>query len=117
MHGGGDMSDPRIVELEALALEEGFRLPMAAERIISLESHGYIVDLHNGEVCGAVAVAVSRNAQALCHLYGMSDNDIEAMFAPVEEEPIELDLFDDEGEAEDLEEDMLDREFHAGGMW
>ncbi len=111
------MSDPRIAELEALALEEGFPLPMTAERIVSLESHGYIVDLHNGEICGAVAVTVSPHAQALCYLYGMTNDDIEAIFAPVEEEAIELDLFDYEGEAQDLEEDMLDREYHARGMW
>lgn len=67
------MSDPRVCELEALALEEGFPLPMPATLIARLERQGYVVDLLTGEVCRNISVAVEPSAQALCHLYGADD--------------------------------------------
>jgi hypothetical protein len=45
---------------------------------------------------------------------------IDALFAPVDEDDAPLlpaDLIDYDAEADDLEDDMLDREYHARGMW
>jgi len=116
----GEMSDTRVAELQALAIEEGLRLPMAADLISFFERHGYVVDLTTGEVHHNVAVALSPNAMALCHLYGMNDADLDAIFVPdvVDEDdsPLRLDLFDFEGEAQDFEDYMQDVDFirHGG---
>lgn len=112
-------TDTRIVELEALAQEEGFRLPMAVDLIVYFEQHGYVVDLRTGELCRDIAVELSPTAQALCHLYGMNDDDLDAIFAPVvvDDSQLAFDLFDYAAEAADYEDDMLDREYHARGGW
>jgi hypothetical protein len=101
------MADQRIVELEALALHEGFRLPMAADLIAYFERQGYVVDLCTGEVYRDVQVAVAPSAQALCHLYGVSDDDVTAIFAPV----------DYAAELEDLIEGREDEEYWRRGGW
>jgi hypothetical protein len=50
-------------------------------------------------------------------------SDIEATLAaifapvPVDDSQLALDLFDYEGELEDLQDDMADREFHGRGAW
>lgn len=111
------MSDPRVIELEALASDEGFRLPMAADLIAYFERQGYIVDLVSGEVCRDISVTVEPCAQALCHLYGVDDADLSAIFGRVEEDAIDVDLFDYEGEAQDYEDDMLDSEDWSRGGW
>lgn len=51
--------------------------------------------------------------------YAAIEATYEALFAPVavDDHQFALDLFDYEAEADDLEDDMLDREFHARGMW
>jgi hypothetical protein len=76
------------------------------------------VDLCSGEMCrDDIAIGLLPSAQALCHLYGVDDDDISAIFAPAVEEAVELDLFDYEGELEDLIEGRLDEEFHSRGGW
>lgn len=113
------MSDTYAKELEALASEEGFRLPYPADMIAFFERHGYVVDLRTGEVCRSIIVELSPHAQALCHLYGVEDSDLEAIFAPVAEEGIEIefDLFDYEGELEDYEEWSADQDYWRRGEW
>jgi len=115
----GEMSDTRVAELEALAIEECLRLPMAADLIAFFERHGYIVDLVSGEVCSGISVALMPSAQALCHLYGVGDEEISVIFAPVVEDDsqLQLDLFDYEAEAQDYEADIADRAFWARGEW
>lgn len=62
-------TDPRIAELEALATEEGFRLPYPADYILFLEDSGRIVDLVSGEVIYAKLVPVpTASAQAVVYL-------------------------------------------------
>jgi hypothetical protein len=111
------MSDPRIAKLEALAFDEGFRLPMAADLIAYFERQGYVVDLRTGEVCRDISVTVEPSAPALCHLYGVDDADLGAIFGRIEEDAVDVDLLDYDGELEDYENDMLDREDWARGGW
>lgn len=112
------MNDTRIVELEELAASEGLHLPMAASLIAYLESQGYVVDLHSGEVCrDDMVVGLLPSAQALCHLYDVDDDDISLIFAPAVEEASEFDLFDHEGELEDYQDDIDDRSFWSRGGW
>ena len=62
------MPDPRIAELEGLAREEGFTLPMPASRIVELEDRGYVIDLETGVVLGAVKVMPTPSGRAVSHL-------------------------------------------------
>lgn len=62
------MSDKRTQELEALASDEGFPLPMPASLIARLERAGYVVDLITGEVCSNVTVTTTPLAKTICHL-------------------------------------------------
>jgi hypothetical protein len=59
-----------------------------------------------------VAVTVAPTASEI-------EATLAAIFAPVsvDDSQLALDLFDYEGEFEDLQEDMLDREFHGRGGW
>lgn len=62
------MKDQRIAELEALAREEGFKLPYPADYILFLEDNGRIVELPSGEVHNGVTVRPTRHAQAVSYL-------------------------------------------------
>lgn len=42
--------DKRIVELLALAKEEGLTLPYPAELIVAMEDRGCVVDLRTGDI-------------------------------------------------------------------
>jgi hypothetical protein len=62
--------DPRVVELEQLAREEGIKLPYPSRYICWLEDRGRIVDLATGEVYNAVISTPTRHAQAVAYLLG-----------------------------------------------
>jgi len=63
-------SDPRIIELQDLAREEGIVLPMPVDLIVYFERHGRIVDLCSGVVyanitavsCTLITTAHRHNA-------------------------------------------------------
>ena len=64
-------TDPRIIEREALAHEEGLKLPYPLDYIIFLEDRGRLVDLANGEVIYTRLVATpTPAAQAVAYLLG-----------------------------------------------
>lgn len=62
--------DPRVAELEALAREEGFKLPYPAYMIVYFERRGRIVDLVTGQVYNAVVLQPTASAQAVAYLLG-----------------------------------------------
>ena len=54
----------RVAELNALAAEEGLRLPLPAHYIATLEALGYVVDLLTGEWTDADGVRYMPTQQA-----------------------------------------------------
>ena len=54
----------RVAELNALAAEEGLRLPMPAQYIATLEALGYMVDLLTGEWVDADGVRYMPTQEA-----------------------------------------------------
>lgn len=69
------MKDIRVIELEALAREEGITLPMPAETIVYHESQGRIVDLETGQVYSNVTVQPAKHARAVAYLLGDAKED------------------------------------------
>ena len=55
----------RVRELEQLAAQEGFRLPMPAAWIATLEALGYVVDLQTGQWIDADNLAYMPTDAAL----------------------------------------------------
>ena len=95
--------DPRTAELQELAREEGFKLPISVELIIWFESHNCIVDLVTGKATrptreenDTTVYAHTPSGKAVNHL--LSDAQIEA-------------------ELEDLREACADDEYYARGQW
>ena len=67
------MSDPRVLELETWARENGLTLPLPADMIVFFEDQQRIVDLETGAVYNSIIVTPDPCAQAICHL--MSNDD------------------------------------------
>lgn len=62
------LKDNHYAELEALAREEGIKLPMPIEMIIYFERQGKIVDLETGKVYDAITVEPTASGKAVAYL-------------------------------------------------
>jgi len=62
------MTDPRVIELEALAASEGIELPMPVRLILWFEDRGCIVDLHTGWATRPTVCGPTPSGKAIAHL-------------------------------------------------
>lgn len=96
----GTHVDPRVTELEELAVSEGVKLPYRAELIVWLEERGCIVNLLTGKATLPHVGLPTPSGKAVSHLLTPTLTEAEMV-----------------AELEDLREGMADDAYHASGAW
>lgn len=92
--------DPRVTELEELAVSEGIKLPYRAELIVWLEERGCIVNLLTGKATSPYVGTPTPSGKAVSHLLTPTLTEAEM-----------------QAEADDYADNIADRAFWASGSW